>query len=112
MRFHGATIIDPVNVTGIDDTNIINDMFSLMSYNFRQDISNYLSELKNTTMRSLKDLIEFNIKHADKEFDHEYSPNQNTFISIENQTNFTANDYADLYNKTRQTGGRYGIDAT
>jgi hypothetical protein len=83
-----------------------------MSYNFRQDISNYLSELKTTTMRSLKDLIEFNIEHADKQFHHEYSPNQNTFISISNQTNFTANDYAILHNKTRGIDGEYGIDAT
>jgi hypothetical protein len=112
MRLHGATIIDPVNVTGVGDPDILENMGTLLRYNFRQGIPNYLSELKNTKMRSLKDLIEFNIKHADKEFHSEYSPDQNVFISVENLTNFTAVDYAKLYNKTQQFGGKYGIDAT
>jgi hypothetical protein len=57
-------------------------------------------------------VIESNIQHADKQFHPKYSPDQNLFISIENQTNFTANDYTILYNKTRQMYGRDGIDAT
>jgi len=112
MRFYGAEIIDPINVTNLGDLNLTTTLLSLFSYNFRHDISNYLSELKNTTMKSLKDLIEFNIQHADKEFHSEYSPNQNYFLSIENQTNFTANDYEILFNKTRQMNGPDGIDAT
>ena len=112
MRFHGANIIDPVNLTGINDVNATRDLMPLFRYNFRQDISNYLSELENTTMKTLKDLIEFNIQHSDKEFHPKYSPNQNLFISIENQTNFTANDYELLLNKTRQINGPLGIDAT
>ncbi|CAF4806362.1 unnamed protein product [Rotaria sp. Silwood1] len=111
MRLHGAIIIDPVNINGVGDKNIINNLESLFRYNFRHDISNYLSELKNTTMKSLRDLIDFNIEHADQQFHDKYSPNQNRFISSETQKNFTANDYANLYNKTRQFGGQYGIDA-
>jgi hypothetical protein len=112
MRFHGADIIDPVNLTGLAGVNTTHDLIPLFRYNFRQDISNYLSELKNTTMKSLKDLIDFNIQHADKEFHPKYSPNQNLFIAIENQINITANDYATLLNKTRQMNGQFGIDAT
>jgi hypothetical protein len=112
MRLHGADIIDPVNVTGVDDKHITDDLTHLFRYTFRHDIANYLSELKNTSMRSIKDLIEFNIKHADQEFNHEYSPDQNMFISAENLTNFTANDYESLYNKCRERYGRNGIDAT
>jgi hypothetical protein len=111
MRFHGADIIDPVNVTGIGDRNISNDLTNLFRYTFRHDISNYLSELKNTTMRSVKDLIDFNIKHSDQEFHKEYSPDQNIFLSVENLTNMTADDYATLYNKSCETYGHHGIDA-
>ncbi|CAF1026190.1 unnamed protein product [Adineta steineri] len=111
MSIHGATIIDPVNITIADDDTITDDLQSLASFNFRDDIINYLSELKNTTIRSVKDIIKFNIEHADKEFHPEYSPNQNVFISIENKTNMTTNDYIKLYNKTRLIGGRDGIDA-
>ncbi|CAF1038925.1 unnamed protein product [Adineta steineri] len=111
MSIHGATIIDPVNITIIDDDTLSKYIESLASYNFHDDIINYLSELKNTTIRSLKDIIKFNIEHADKEFDSKYSPNQNTFISVENKTNMTNNDYMKLYNKTRLIGGRNGIDA-
>jgi amidase len=112
MRFHGADIIDPINVTNLNNINITTGLLPLFYYNFRHDISNYLSELKNTTMKSLKDLIEFNIQHADKEFHSEYCPDQNLFISSENQTNFTSNDYKILFNKTRQMNGKYGIDET
>ena len=112
MRLHGAEIIDPVNLTGHEDVDITRDLIPLFRYNFRRDISTYLSELANTTMRSLKDLIEFNIQHADRQFHPKYSPNQNLFISIENQSNFTANDYEILLNTTRQENGRLGIDAT
>jgi hypothetical protein len=39
-------------------------------------------------------VIESNIQHADKQFHPKYSPDQNLFISIENQTNLTASNYA------------------
>ncbi|CAF3217259.1 unnamed protein product [Rotaria sp. Silwood2] len=35
-------------------------------YNFRHHISYYLSELENRTMKSLRDLIKFNIEHTDQ----------------------------------------------
>jgi hypothetical protein len=112
MRFHGADIINSINLTGLANVNTTKDLIPLFRYNFRRDISNYLSELKNTTMKSLKDLIEFNIQHSDKEFHSNYSPNQNQFLAIENQTNFTSHDYEILLNKTRQINGQFGIDAT
>lgn len=112
MRFHGVDIIDPVNLTNLANVNITTGLIPLLSYNFRCDIEKYLSELKNTTMKTLKDLIEFNKEYADQEFHPKYSPDQNLFISSENQTNFTAHDYEILFNKTRQMNGRDGIDAT
>jgi hypothetical protein len=35
MHFHGADIIDPVNVTGIDNIDIEKDLIPLFRYNFR-----------------------------------------------------------------------------
>ncbi|UJR07681.1 hypothetical protein I4U23_011967 [Adineta vaga] len=112
LRFHGAIVIDPVNVTGLDDENLISYLKDLMTYNFRKDLRNYLSELENTNIRSLKDIIEFNLQHVDEEFHHEYSPNQQIFVLAEDHMNMTADEYAILYNKTREIGGKNGIDAT
>ncbi|CAF1112988.1 unnamed protein product [Adineta ricciae] len=112
LRLHGAIVIDPVNVTGLDDENLTNYLKTIMSYNFRKDLRNYLSELRNTSIRSLKDIIEFNNEHADKEFHEEYSPNQDVFLTAENRTNLTADQYAALYDQTQHMGGRDGIDAT
>ena len=111
MRFHGAQIIDPIDLIGLKNVNETEDLLPFCRYNFRQDIENYLSELKNTTMKTLKDLINFNIQHADKIFHSEYSPDQSLFLSSENQ-NLTAQDYEVLFNKTRLSYGKNGIDAT
>jgi amidase len=61
----GATIIDPVD-TG--DPIAWNDAeFTVLLYEFKHDIELYLSGLKHTSMRTLGDLIQFNIDHCEQE---------------------------------------------
>jgi amidase len=61
----GATVIDPVEIPGVFD--VFDAELTVLTFEFKVDIRKYLSELKNTQMRTLADLIDFNDAHADTE---------------------------------------------
>jgi amidase len=65
MRNAGATIVDPVD-TG--DPFAWNEAeFIVLLYEFKHDIEAYLATLSHTSMRTLGDLIQFNIDHCEQE---------------------------------------------
>ena len=61
----GATIIDPVS-TG-DPFAYFDAQFTVLLYEFKHDIELYLRGLRHTSMRTLGDLIRFNIDHCGRE---------------------------------------------
>jgi amidase len=61
----GARIIDPVD-TG-DPSNWFDAEFTVLLYEFKHDIEQYLEGLSHTSMRTLGDLIQFNIDHCGRE---------------------------------------------
>jgi amidase len=61
----GAVVIDPVEIPGVFD--VFDAELTVLTFEFKVDVRKYLSELKNTSMRTLADLIEFNDAHADTE---------------------------------------------
>jgi amidase len=65
MASLGATIIDPVDAP--DPFTFFNEEFTVLLYEFKQDIGKYLSGLSHTSMRTLADLIQFNIDHCEQE---------------------------------------------
>ena len=111
MRSHGAIIVDPINITEIDNRQMWDYWWTLLLLAFHEDIANYLAELSNTTMRSLADLIEFNLNHADKEFHPEFAPNQYVFELSNNLSNLSSINQSRLLSKTRQWSGQFCIDA-
>ncbi len=111
MRSHGAVIVDPVNITGLNNSQMFDDLWSLFLSTFPEDISNYLAELSNTTIRSLTDLIEFNLNHTDEEFHPQFAPNQIIFELSNNLANLSYVNRSSLLNKTRIWAGELGIDA-
>jgi hypothetical protein len=111
MRSHGAIIYDPVNITGADQHKSMNDLFSLFLMTFSEDIASYLAELTNTTIRSLIDLIEFNLNHTNEEFHPQFAPNQHVFEWSNKFINLSYVNQSSLLNKTRLWGGQLGIDA-
>jgi hypothetical protein len=90
----------------------MNDLFSLFLMTFSEDIASYLAELSNTTIRSLIDLIEFNLNHTNEEFHPQFAPNQQVFEWSNKFTNLSYVNQSSLLNKTRLWGGQLGIDAT
>ncbi len=65
MAAAGATIIDPVDAP--DPFAFFDAEFTVLLHEFKEDIATYLAELGHTSMRTLADLIAFNIAHCDAE---------------------------------------------
>jgi len=61
----GATVIDPVEIPNVFD--VFDAELTVLIFEFKVDVRRYLSELKNTQMRTLADLIDFNDSHAETE---------------------------------------------
>jgi amidase len=61
----GATVVDPADIPGVND--IGGPEFTVLLCEFKDDIAAYLSELRNTDMRTLADLIAFNEANAERE---------------------------------------------
>jgi len=61
----GATLVDPADIPNVND--VFGPEFTVLLFEFKADIAAYLSELDNTSMRTLADLIAFNDAHADQE---------------------------------------------
>src|SRR5204862_7863540 len=58
----GAQVVDPANFPHVE--RLFGPEFTVLFYEFKADIKAYLSELRNTDIRSLRDLIAFNDRHA------------------------------------------------
>ena len=65
MEAAGATIIDPVDAP--DPFAFFDAEFTVLLHEFKEDIATYLAGLGHTEMRTLADLIAFNIEHCDAE---------------------------------------------
>jgi amidase len=61
----GATVVDPADIPNVAD--VFDPEFTVLLHEFKADIAAYLSELRNTSMRTLADLIAFNQANADRE---------------------------------------------
>ena len=64
MRDLGATVED---VDGPDPIAFGDAEFTVLLYEFKVDIARYLSGLRHTSMRTLADLIQFDIDHCEQE---------------------------------------------
>lgn len=67
MRELGGEVIDNVTISTI--SAIVKSTYEdiVLAYDFKQDLNDYLSKLVESPVRSLADIIQFNIKHASEE---------------------------------------------
>lgn len=61
----GATVVDPANIRDVGE--LFNVEFTVLLYEFKHDLNAYLADLQESSVRTLEDVIEFNIAHADIE---------------------------------------------
>src|SRR5437868_1254143 len=66
MRQLGAEIIDPADIPTAQQISPDSEITVLL-FEFKADLNTYLSELTNTEIRTLADIIAFNKKHAEEE---------------------------------------------
>jgi amidase len=67
MRDLGAVIIDPANIPTAKQMSQSESELTVLLYEFKADLNSYLSELTESQVRSLEDVIAFNTAHADEE---------------------------------------------
>ena len=108
MKQHGATIIDPADITTAGQTD--DSEFDLLLYEFKADLDAYLRPLApNVAVHSLADVIAFNAKNAARELRYF---GQEIMEQAVKKGPLTEKKYRDELAKNRRLMGAQGIDAT
>ncbi len=107
LRKQGAILIDPIVIDTMgkfDDSEA-----SVLRYELKADMAAYLKHRGNSTsFHTLKDLIDFNVKHADKEMRYF---NQELFLQAEAKGPLTDPEYLEAVEKNHRMTREEGIDA-
>jgi amidase len=105
IRAAGATVVDPADISTIDDINNQPWEIQVLLYEFKRDLNAYLATRTGVPIQTLADAIAFNEAHADQElkwFGQElFELAQNDFVSDA--------DYA-VALPSERAAGRNGID--
>jgi len=67
MQEQGAIIIDPANIFTSEQMAASESEMTVMLYELKADMHTYLSDLEQSPVHSLQDIIDFNREHADEE---------------------------------------------
>jgi amidase len=107
LKKGGAEVIDPAN---IDSTKTIADAeMVVLLYEFKSNLNTYLASLgPKPPAKTLKEVIEFNEKHADRELQYF---GQELFIQAEEKGPLTDAKYLEALRKNQQLAREQGIDA-
>ncbi|MGN6247983.1 MAG: amidase [Ginsengibacter sp.] len=107
LQKQGAVLIDPVVIDTLgkfDDSE-----GTVLRYELKNDMAAYLKHRGNgTSFHTLKDLIEFNDKHADKEMPYF---NQELFLQAEAKGSLTDPEYKEALERNHRMTREEGIDA-
>ena len=108
MKQHGATIVDPANITTAGKTD--DSEFDLLLYEFKADLNAYLAKLApSVAVHSLADVIAFNDKNAGRELRYF---GQEIMEQAQKKGPLSEKTYRDALAKNRRLMGVEGIDAT
>ncbi len=107
LKQNGAVLIDPVEMESIgkfDESEL-----TVLLYELKADMKEYLTRRgKSTSMRTLKDLIEFNKKHESEEMPYF---KQELFVQSEEKGPLTDKEYINALKKNHRLTRYEGIDA-
>jgi amidase len=108
MRLQGAVIIDPADIPSASQLAHSEAEMTVLLYEFKADLNNYLSQLTNTTIRTLADLIAFNKTHKDQELPYF---EQELFLQAEQTSNLDDPIYQTALTSSQRLARQEGIDA-
>lgn len=107
MKKQGATLVDPANIATLgkfDESEL-----TVFMYELKADLNSYLARLgPSAPVRTLKDIIDFNDRNAQKEMRYF---GQDLFLKAEAKGPLTTKEYVDALQKNRQLARTEGIDA-
>ncbi len=107
LRRQGATLIDPVEIPG--EKELGDPEFEVLLYEFKADLNAYLASLgESAPAKSLKDLIAFNERNADREMPYF---GQEIFLRAESKGPLDSREYLEALETCRRLSRREGIDA-
>lgn len=107
MRDAGAVLIDPVQMPGFN--NVGGASYDVMLYEFKAGLNAYLATLGEAgSVRSLKDVIDFNQRNAAREMPHF---GQEIFLLAQSKGPLTEPAYLSAVEKCRRFARAEGIDA-
>lgn len=82
LRENGATVIDDMQELDFDTESFGKKDNLVLLTDFKVDLANYLGTLEKTSVKSLADVIQFNIDHKDIEMPPRY-PGQSLFLKAQ-----------------------------
>ncbi len=108
LKSQGAEVIDPANIETSGDYG--DSSFEVLLYEFKTDLNKYLANLgSNVPVHSLKELIEFNETHRDREMPYF---EQEILIMAQERGDLQTPAYLDALKKVKRLSQQDGIDAT
>ncbi|KAI0761337.1 amidase signature enzyme [Trametes elegans] len=110
LRARGATIVDPADLPDSAELLASNNESIVLGTDFKVDVERYIAGLVDvpTGVKTLADLIAFNIAHTDEELVPPFWTDQSQFIASENTTVDQA--FFDALAADKELGATRGID--
>ncbi len=107
MKKQGATLVDPADIATLGKFD--QSELTVFMYELKADLNSYLARLgPRAPVRTLKDIIDFNDRNAQKEMPYF---GQDLFLKAEAKGPLTTKEYVDALQKNRQLARTEGIDA-
>lgn len=106
MRHEGAVLIDPVEVPSAE--KFMDSELQVLLYEFKADLNSFLAAAPKVPVHSLKDIIDFNEAHGDREL-HFFG--QDLFLKAQKKGPLTDEAYVRALAKNHRFTRMEGIDA-
>ncbi len=107
MKSSGAEIIDPVDITGDQQTG--RSGYDLLLYEFKHGINQYLSARTDVKVKSLQDIIDFNEAHRDQSMPYF---EQEILLLSQEKKDLDSSGYREVLEKVLRLSRGEGIDKT
>ena len=105
MKRTGAEIVDPAEIPTLGKFD--ESESTVLNYELKADLAAYLAHRGNSSMKNLKDVIEFNELHGDREMSYF---GQDVFLKAEQKGPLTTKEYLDALALNHQLSRTEGID--
>lgn len=104
LKHAGAIIVDPADIPHLGEYD--DDEYTVLLYDFKSDLNGYLAK-RGGTMKTLKDLIDFNDRNADREMPYF---RQEIFHQAQEKGPLSEKKYVDALARCKRLSRAEGLD--